>query len=124
LSFLLLTWYCFSFADTCDFFTAATPRDCLETVTTRIIQCAADILAALQYLSRRERIPQDTWSVFKAVSDIPAVVDLLRHSSCPVGIIMAWSTVFAHYSEGFDMDEVAAGFPSETGDFDLWRCCG
>jgi hypothetical protein len=27
--------------------------------------------------------------------------------------------VLAHYSEGFDVEEVTAGFPSETGDFDI-----
>ncbi|KAM0851714.1 hypothetical protein ACQ4PT_052260 [Festuca glaucescens] len=60
---------------TCEFVETATPRECLETATTRIIQCAGDILAALQYLSPRERIPRDAASVFKAVTDIPAVVD-------------------------------------------------
>ena len=98
---------------------SATPRECLETATTRIIQCAGDILAALQYLSPRERIPRDAASVFKAVTDVPAVVDWLRRSSCRVGITMALSMVLAHYSEGFDVEEVTAGFPSETGDFDV-----
>jgi hypothetical protein len=27
--------------------------------------------------------------------------------------------VLAHYSEGFDVEEVTAGFPSETGEFDV-----
>ena len=98
---------------------SATPRECLETATTRIIQCAGDILAALQYLSPPERIPRDAASVFKAVTDIPAVVDWLRRSSCRVGITMALSMVLAHYSEGFDVEEVMAGFPSETGEFDV-----
>jgi hypothetical protein len=53
----------------------ATPRECLENAATRIIQCTTDILAALQYLSPRERIPHDAASVFKVVIDIPEVVD-------------------------------------------------
>jgi hypothetical protein len=53
----------------------------------------------LQYLSPRERIPHDAPSVFKAVSDVPVVVDSLRHSLCRVGITMALSMVLAHYSE-------------------------
>jgi hypothetical protein len=97
----------------------ATPRECLETATTRIIQCAGDILVALQYLSPWEWIPRDAASVFKAVTDIPALVDWLRRSSCRVGITMALSMVLAHYFEGFDVVEVTAGFPSETGDFDV-----
>jgi hypothetical protein len=96
-----------------------TPRECLETATTRIIQCVGDILAALQYLSPQERIPRDAASVFKAVTDVPTVVDWLRRSSCRVGITMALSMVLTHYSEGFDVEEVTAGFPSETGDFDV-----
>ncbi|KAK1680512.1 hypothetical protein QYE76_041360 [Lolium multiflorum] len=80
---------------------------------------AGEILAALQYLSPREVIPRDTPSVFRAVSNIPAVVDWLRRSSCRVGITMALSMVLAHYSEGFDVEEVTAGFPSETGEFDV-----
>ncbi|KAK1601946.1 hypothetical protein QYE76_027051 [Lolium multiflorum] len=43
----------------------------------------------------------------------------LRRSSCRVGITMALSMVLAHYSEGFDVEEVTAGFPSETGEFDV-----
>ncbi|KAK1629463.1 hypothetical protein QYE76_003778 [Lolium multiflorum] len=104
---------------TCDFVETATPRECLSTATTRIIACAGEILAALQYLSPREVIPRDTPSVFRAVSNIPAVVDWLRRSSCRVGITMALSMVLAHYSEGFDVEEVTAGFPSETGEFDV-----
>ncbi|KAK1642073.1 hypothetical protein QYE76_059878 [Lolium multiflorum] len=104
---------------TCDFVETATPRECLSTATARIIACAGEILAALQYLSPREVIPRDTPSVFKAVSNIPAVVDWLRRSSCRVGITMALSMVLAHYSEGFDVEEVTAGFPSETGEFDV-----
>jgi hypothetical protein len=106
-------------AGTCDFVETATPRECLSTATARIIACAGEILAALQYLSPREVIPRDTPSVFKAVSNIPAVVDWLRRSSCRVGITMALSMVLAHYSEGFDVEEVTAGFPSETGEFDV-----
>jgi hypothetical protein len=64
-------------------------------------------------------IPHDAPSVFKAVSDIPAVVDWLRRSSCRVGFTMALSMVLAHYSEGFDVEEVTAGFPSKTGEFDV-----
>ncbi|KAK1660680.1 hypothetical protein QYE76_048839 [Lolium multiflorum] len=52
---------------TCDFVETATPRECLSTATARIIACAGEILAALQYLSPREVIPRDTPSVFKAV---------------------------------------------------------
>lgn len=104
---------------TCDFVETATPRECLSTATACIIACAGEILAALQYLSPREVIPRDTPSVFKAVSNIPAVVDWLRRSSCRVGITMALSMVLAHYSEGFDVEEVTAGFPSETGEFDV-----
>ncbi|KAK1648130.1 hypothetical protein QYE76_065935 [Lolium multiflorum] len=104
---------------TCDFVETATPRECLSTATARIIACAGEILAALQYLSPREVMPRDTPSVFKAVSNIPAVVDWLRRSSCRVGITMALSMVLAHYSEGFDVEEVTAGFPSETGEFDV-----
>jgi hypothetical protein len=91
----------------------------LETATARIIKCAGDILAAHQYLSQWERIPRDASSVFKAVSEVLAVVDWLRRSSCRVGVTMALSMVLAHYSEGFDVEELTAGFPSETGDFDL-----
>ncbi|KAK1649139.1 hypothetical protein QYE76_066944 [Lolium multiflorum] len=69
--------------------------------------------------SPREVIPRDAPSVFKAVSDIPAVVDWLRRSSCRVGVTMALSMVLAHYSEGFDVEEVTAGIPSETGEFDV-----
>jgi hypothetical protein len=97
----------------------ATPRECLEAATTRIIACAGEILAALQYLSPREVIPRDAPSVFKAVSDIPAVVDWLRRSSCRVGVTIALSMVLSHYSEGFDVEEVTARFPSETGEFDV-----
>ncbi|KAM0890312.1 hypothetical protein ACQ4PT_027130 [Festuca glaucescens] len=61
----------------CDYVETATLKDCLQTATTRVIECAADILAALQYLSPRERIPHDSQSVFKAVSDVPVVVDWL-----------------------------------------------
>jgi hypothetical protein len=91
----------------------------LETATTRIIQCAGDILVALQYLSPRERIPRDAASVFKAITDVPAVVVWLHRSSCRVGITMALSMVLAHYSEGFDVEEVTTGFLSETGNFDV-----
>jgi hypothetical protein len=86
---------------------------------THIIKCTGDILAALQYLSPWERIPRDAQSDLKAVSDVPALVDWLRRSSCRVGITMALSMVLAHYSEGFNVEEVTAGFPSETGDFDV-----
>ncbi|XP_071681755.1 uncharacterized protein [Lolium perenne] len=103
---------------TCDFVETATPRECLSTATARIIACAGEILAALQYLSPREVIPRDTPSVFKAVSNIPAVVDWLRRSSCRVGITMALSMVLAHYSEGFDVEEVTAGFPRRR-EFDV-----
>ncbi|KAK1599903.1 hypothetical protein QYE76_017621 [Lolium multiflorum] len=102
----------------CDLVEMATPG-CLQEATKRIIACAGEILAALQYLSPREVIPRDAPSVFKAVSDIPAVVDWLRRSSCRVGVTMALSMVLAHYSEGFDVEEVTAGFPSETGEFDV-----
>ncbi|KAK1680759.1 hypothetical protein QYE76_041607 [Lolium multiflorum] len=102
-----------------NFVETATPRECLSTATARIIACAGEILAALQYLSPREVMPRDTSSVFKAVSNIPAVVDWLRRSSCRVGITMALSMVLAHYSEGFDVEEVTAGFPSENGEFDV-----
>jgi hypothetical protein len=85
----------------------ATPRECLETATTRIIKCAGDILAALQYNRPSERIPRDVQSVFRAVADVR------------VGINMALSLVLAHYSEGFDVDEVMAGFPSKTDEFDV-----
>jgi hypothetical protein len=37
----------------------------------------------------------------------------------PCGITMALSMVLAHYSEGFDVEEVTAGFPSETDEFDV-----
>ncbi|KAK1618976.1 hypothetical protein QYE76_024493 [Lolium multiflorum] len=107
------------FLGQCDFVEMATPRECLQEATKRIIACAGEILAALQYLSPREVIPRDAPSVFKAVSDIPAVVDWLRRSSCRVGVTMALSMVLAHYSEGFDVEEVTAGFPSETGEFDV-----
>ncbi|KAK1621409.1 hypothetical protein QYE76_026926 [Lolium multiflorum] len=106
-------------AGTCDFVEMATPHDCLETATKRIIKCTGDILAALQYISPSERIPRDAQSVFHAVTDVPAVVDWLRRSSCCVGVTMDLSLVLAHYSEGFDVDEVTAGFPSETGEFDV-----
>ena len=104
---------------TSDFTETATPRGCLSTATARIIACAGEILVALQYLSPREVIPRDTPSVFRVVSNIPAVIDWLRRSSCRVGITMALSMVLAHYSEGFDVEEVTAGFPSETGEFDV-----
>jgi hypothetical protein len=94
----------------------STTRECLETASTRIIQCAGDILAALQYLSPRERIPHDVASVFKDITDVPVV---LRRSSRRVGITMALSMVLAHYSEGFDVEEVTAGFPSESSDFNI-----
>ena len=97
----------------------ATPKECLQTATTRVIECAADILAALQYLSPREHLPHDAQSVFKAVSDVPVVVDWLRRSACRVGATMALSMVLAHYPEGLDFEEVTAGFPSETGEFDV-----
>jgi hypothetical protein len=32
---------------------------------------------------------------------------------------MALSLVLAHYFKGFDVDEVTAGFPYETGEFDV-----
>ena len=32
---------------------------------------------------------------------------------------MALSMVLAHYQEGLDLEEVTAGFPSETGEFDV-----
>jgi hypothetical protein len=54
-----------------------------------------------------------------AVSDIPTVIHWLRRSSCRVGVTMALSMVLAQYSEGFDVEEVTAGFPSETGEFDV-----
>jgi hypothetical protein len=76
-------------------------------------------LAALQYLSSRERIPHDSASVFNAVTDIPAVVGWLQRSSCRVGITMAMSMVLAHCSEGFEVEEVTGGFLSETGEFDV-----
>nr|XP_051220896.1 uncharacterized protein LOC127339032 [Lolium perenne] len=98
-------------ASRCKLVETATPRECLEAATTRIIACAGEILAALQYLSPREVIPRDAPSVFKAFSDIPAVVDWLRRSSCRVGVTMALSMVLAHYSEGFDVEEVTASFP-------------
>ncbi|KAM0840085.1 hypothetical protein ACQ4PT_059902 [Festuca glaucescens] len=104
---------------TCDFVETATPTECLETATTRIMQCAADILAALQYVCPRERIPHDAQLVFNAVSDVPVVVDWLRRSACWVGTTMALSMVLAHYPEGLDLEEVIAGFPSETGEFDV-----
>jgi hypothetical protein len=91
----------------------------LQAATTRIIDCAGEILAALQYLSPREVILRDAPSVFKAVSDIPAVVDWLHRSSCRVDVTMALIMVLSHYSEGFDVEEVTAGFPSETGEFDV-----
>ncbi|KAM0833735.1 hypothetical protein ACQ4PT_064079 [Festuca glaucescens] len=103
----------------CDYVETATPKECLQTATTRVIKCAADILAALQYLSPRERLPHDAQSVFKAVSDVPVVVDWLRRSACRVGITMALSMVLTHYPEGLDLEEVTAGFPSETGEFDV-----
>jgi hypothetical protein len=53
------------------------------------------------------------------MSDVPTVVDWLRRLSCRVGITMALSMVLAHYSEGFDVEEVTAGFPSEIGEFDV-----
>jgi hypothetical protein len=85
----------------------------------RSSSCAADILVALRYLSPRERIPHDAASVFKAVSDVHVVVDWLRRSACRVGITMALSMVLAHYPEGLDMEELTAGFPSETSEFDV-----
>ncbi|KAK1606524.1 hypothetical protein QYE76_030197 [Lolium multiflorum] len=103
----------------CEFVETATPRECLEAATTRIIAYTGEILAALQYLSPREVILRDAPSVFKAVSDIPAVVDWLRRSSCRVGVTVALSMVLAHYSEGFDVEEVTVDFPSETGEFDV-----
>jgi hypothetical protein len=36
-----------------------------------------------------------------------------------MGITMALSMFLAHYSEGFDVEEVTAGFPSDTGEFDV-----
>jgi hypothetical protein len=36
-----------------------------------------------------------------------------------VGITMALGMVLAHYPEGLDMEAVTAGFPSETGEFDV-----
>ncbi|KAM0828373.1 hypothetical protein ACQ4PT_067605 [Festuca glaucescens] len=102
-----------------DYVETATPKECLQTATTRVIECAADILAALQYLSPREHLPHDAQSVFKAVSDVPVVVDWLRRSACRVGATMALSMVLAHYPEGLDLEEVTAGFPSETGEFDM-----
>jgi hypothetical protein len=53
------------------------------------------------------------------VFDVPVVVDWLRRSACRVGITMALSMVLAHYPEGFDVEEVTAGFPSKTGEFDV-----
>jgi hypothetical protein len=32
---------------------------------------------------------------------------------------MALSLILAHYPEGINMEEVTAGFPSETGEFDM-----
>ncbi|XP_071678475.1 uncharacterized protein [Lolium perenne] len=96
---------------TCDFVETATPRECLSTATARIIACAGEILAALQYLSPREVIPRDTPSVFKAVSNIPAVVDWLRRSSCRVGITMARAWCGA-LLEGFDVEELLQAMSS------------
>jgi hypothetical protein len=62
--------------------------------------------------------------MFKAVSDVPAIADWLRRSSCWVGITMALSMVLAHYSEGFDVEEVTAGFPLKLASFMWWRCYG
>jgi hypothetical protein len=78
---------------------------------THIIKCAADILVALQYLIPPERIPHDAPWVFKAVFDVPVVVDSLRLSACQVGIAMALSMVLAHYLVGLDVEEVTAGVP-------------
>jgi hypothetical protein len=49
--------------------------------------------------------------VFKAVSDVPVVVDWLRRSASRLGITMALSMVLAHYPEGLDVEEVKVGFP-------------
>jgi hypothetical protein len=57
--------------------------------------------------------------VFKATTDVPAVVDWLWRSSCRVGITMALSMVLAHYSKGFDVEEVTEGFPSENSEFNV-----
>ena len=70
-------------------------------------------------MSPRERLPHDAQSVFKAVSDVPVVVDWLWRSACRVSATMALSMVLAHYPEGLDLEEVTAGFPSETGKFDV-----
>ncbi|KAK1692934.1 hypothetical protein QYE76_009631 [Lolium multiflorum] len=57
---------------TCDFVETATPRECLSTATTRIIACAGEILAALQYLSPREVIPRDTPSCLQGRVQYPS----------------------------------------------------
>ncbi|KAM0887698.1 hypothetical protein ACQ4PT_028833 [Festuca glaucescens] len=110
-----------SISSSYDYVETATPKECLQTATTCVIECATDILAALQYLSPREHIPHDAQSVFKAVSDVPVVVDRLWRSACRVGATMALSMVLAHYPEGLDLEEVTAGFPSETSEFDVVR---
>jgi hypothetical protein len=100
-----------------DFVKASTPKDCM--CTTCIIECVVEILAALQYLSPRVQLQQVAQSMFKAISDVPVVVDWLRRSVCRVGVITALNMVLANYTEGLDLAEVTAGFPSETGEFNV-----
>jgi hypothetical protein len=84
-----------------------------------IIECAVEILAALQYLSPRVQLQQVAPSVFKDISDLAVLVDWLRRSACRVGVITALDMVLANYTEGLDLAEVTAGFPSETGEFNV-----
>src|SRR3954466_9226631 len=81
----------------------------------------AEVQCILQTLSGTEIIPSNYPEVAASLRALPTVVEWLQRSAYRRGVVMTLSLGQAHFPEDWVHDEITSGWPSETGEVNVFE---
>src|SRR4051812_9929704 len=81
----------------------------------------AEVQCILQTISSTEMIPSNYPEVAASMKVLPTVVEWLQRSAYRRGVSMTLALGQAHFPEDWVHDEITSGWPSETGDVDVFE---
>src|SRR3954466_12881064 len=94
-------------------------RQCVATLVDSAMLSATCLRAYLQEISPTKVIPSDLVEVWRYLEKAPSVVEFMTRSAFRRGAATALILGLAHFSEDFDLDDVASGYPSSTGSVEI-----
>src|SRR3954452_24137114 len=81
----------------------------------------AEVQGILQTISPTEVIPSNYPAVAASMKELPTVVEWLQRSTYRRGVSMTLALGQAHFPDDWVHDEITSGWPSETGDVDVFN---